>query len=416
MPEKKRGRPVGALNKPKNTNLKVLNFDRQIEGAAINRDSNLGYIRWGKDNNYPDLLLDLYNQSPTHHSAINFGVQAIVGDGIDYDAMKLDRSQLIPNYHESWDTLIRNISLDFMLYGSFAIQIIRNKDGKTFSFWHTPLHKVRWSPYDDDGQIPYYFICSDWTRSNQVGVTKVKAFDMQTEIKNGEPYLYVYRSYSPTLEYYTEPHYIAGLKAVEAEAEMLNYDLKTTVNSFTPTGMLILPEQESQEDRQAIIKEVSCMFQGSNNANALMVAFKSNVDESKPEFVPFAANVNNVNLFESSNERTQSRILAAHQISDEGLIGLPSIKSTGFSSQAAKLKNAFAVYLKLVGNYNRNIIIGTLNYMLKMNGIEQEIIMKPFDYDIDDEKDDVTPVNKEQQDNPDVENEEISNNTEEKVE
>lgn len=414
MSEKKRGRPVGALNKPKNTNLKVLSFDRQIEGAAINKNSNQGYIRWGKDNNYPDLLLDLYNQSPTHHSAINFGVQSIVGDGVDYDAMKMDRSQLVPNYYESWDTIIRNISLDFMLYGSFALQIIRNKDGRTFSFWHTPLHKVRWSEYDEDGQIPYYYICSDWSRAQTVGITKIKAFDMQTEIKNGEPYLYVYRSYSPTLEYYTEPHYIAGLKAIEAEVEMMNYDLKTTVNSFTPTGMLILPEQETQEQRQAVIKEISAMFQGSNNAAALMVTFRSNVDENKPEFVPFAANVSNVNLYESSNVRTQSRILAAHQISDEGLIGLPSIKSTGFSSQADKLKNAYNVYLKLVGNYNRNIIIGSINYMLKMNGIEQEVIMKPFDFSFDDNTS-ASVEDKEQQDNPDVENQEISNNIEEKI-
>lgn len=409
-------RTKGSTNKPKNTNLKVLSFDRQIEGSAINRNSNQGWVNWGVKNNYPDLLLDLFNQSPTHHSAINFGVQAIVGDGVDYDAMQMDRSQLIPNYHESWDDIIRNISLDYMLYGSFALQVIRNKDGQTYSFWHTPLHKVRWAPYDEDGQIPYYFVCSDWTKVNQVGATKLRAFDMQTEIKSGEPYLYVYRSYSPTVEYYTEPHYIAGIKAIQAEVEHLNYDFKATLNSFVPSGMLVLPEQSDDEQRQTIIKEISAMFQGSNNANALMVTFRNNVDENKPEFVPFATNTTNVNLYDASNVRTQSRILAAHQISDEGLIGLPSIKSTGFSSQAAKLKNAFAVYLKLVGNYNRNIIIGTINHMLKMNGVEQEIIMKPFDFDIDDEKEDVEPVNKEQQDTPEVENNEINNNTEEKVE
>ena len=409
------GRNKGSLNKPKSTTLKVLNFDRQIEGAPINKDSNMGYIKWGKNNNYPDLLLDLYNQSPTHHSCIKFGVQAIVGDGVDYDAMKVDRTQLIPNYTETWDNFIRNISLDFMLYKSFAIEIIRNKDGKTYSFYHIPLFKVRWSPYDEDGQIPFYFICSDWTKVNTVGVTKIRAFDQTTEIKSGEPYLYVYRSYSPTTEYYTEPDYIAGLKAIQAEIEHINYDLKTTLNSFVPSGMLVLPEQETDEQKQEIIKEVSRLFQGSDNANSLLITFRNNVEENKPEFVPFATNTTNVNLYDAANVRTQSRILASHQISDEGLIGLPSIRSTGFSSQAAKLKNAFAVYLKLVGNDNRNVIIGTVNHMLKMNGVEQELIMKPYDFDIDDEKEDVEPVNKEQQDTPEVE-EPKENNIEEKVE
>lgn len=377
-------RTKGSKNKPKNnTNIKVISFERQIEGAPINKNTSLGWVNWGEENSYPDLLLGLYNQSPTHHSAIDFGVCSIIGDGVDYDAMQIDGSQIVPNYKESWDDLIKSIALDYMLFGSFAIEIIKNNDNLTYSFWHIPLHKVRWSEYDEDGQIQGYYICSDWTKTSSNPPLFVKAFDMQEEIEKSEPYLYVYRQYDPTLEYYTSPHYIAGIQAIQSEVEHILFDLKTTTNSFVPSGMLVLPEMEREEDKSVILREIGKMFQGSQNANAIMTVFRGNVDENKPEFIPFVANTSNVNLFEASNLRTQARILAAHKIPDAALCGLPSIGNNGFTSEAAKLETAFKIYQKLTGNLNRNTIIKAINFMLSMNGVETELILKPFSLDID---------------------------------
>lgn len=399
-------RTKGAKNLSKNLNIKVINFDREVEGSAITKKSAFGWVNFGAKNDYPEQLLSLYNQSPTHHSAIRFGVQSIVGNGIDYNAMLLDGSQVVPNYQFSWDEMIKKIALDYMLFGSFAIEIIKNKDGKTYSFWHIPLHKVRWAEYDEDGQIPGYYICSDWTQPSLYIPQYIKAFDMQEEyeIEKGEPYLYVYRTYDPTLTYYQSPHYIAGLQAIQAEVQHILFDLKSTTNSFVPSGMLILPEMEKEEDKQAVLREVARLFQGAENSNALMTVFRNNVDENKPEFVPFQANTSNVNLYESANLRTQARILAAHQIPDAALCGLPSIGATGFASEAAKLETAFMVYEKLVGNDNRNTIVKAINYMLRMNGIDTELILKPFTLTIDDGNDSTS--------NTPTEN----NNTEEKVE
>ena len=378
-------RTKGALNKPKIPNRNgvfVTNFEKQIEGSAITRKNALGWVNYGVKNNYPNLLLDLYNQSPTHRACINFGVQSILGNGVDYDAMQIDGSQVIPNYAESWDDIVKNLALDYMLYGSYAIQIIKNKDGKTFSFWHMPLDKVRWSEYDEDGQILTYWICQDWTATSQYPPFQIDAFDMRDDstIDNGKPYLYVYRQYSPAMTYYTQPHYQAGIKSIQAEIEYVNYDLKTTVNNFVPSGMLVLNEVETDEERQGIINNVTRMFQGSENANSVMVTFRSNVDEQKPEFVPFAANQGNINLYASANERTVSRILASHQIPNASLVGMPDVGNSGFASEADKLETAYQLYNKLTGNANRMAVIRTLNNMLRMNGVDVEVVMKPLSF------------------------------------
>lgn len=378
-------RPKGSTNKPKVTgnNLQILNFAKDIEGSAVTRkNTSYGFVNWGAKNNYPNILLSLYNESPTHHSCVNFEVQATIGGGIDFDAMQQDGSQIVPNYSESWDSLLRKISTDYFIYNSYAIEIIKNKDDRTFSFWHIPLDKVRWTEYDEDGQITQYAISNDWARISQNQPIFLDAFDMRdaSVVERGKAYLYVYRSYSPTMEYYTAPLYTAGIKAIQAEIEYLNYDLKSAVNSFVPAGMLVLNEVETDEQRREIIDNVQRMFQGSENANNLMVSFRSNVDENKPEFIPFQASMTNVNLYDSANQRNVSRILAAHSIPNASLVGMPDINGSGFASEADKLQTAYDLWNTLSGNYHRSCVVGSFNTMLKLNGVDTELILKPLSF------------------------------------
>ena len=357
-------------------------LEKQIEGSAITRQNALGWVNWGSSNNYPNLLLDLYNQSPTHHSAVNFAVQSILGNGVDYDAMKLNGDEVVPNYAQDWNEVIKALALDYILYGSYAIQVIMNNDGKTYSFWHTPLDKVRWSEFDEDGQIPSYWICQDWTATGKYPPFQIEALDMKEEkiLEKGKPYLYVYRTYSPTMTYYTQPHYAAAIKAIQAEIEYCNYDLKNIVNGFTPAGMITMPEVETDEERNAIINNITKMFQGSDNANSVMISFRNSIEDKAVEFTPFTASQGNVNIYAEANQRVINRILSAHQIPNASLVGMPDLVGSGFASEADKLETAYQLYNKLTGNANRMAVIKTLNQMFKMNGVETEIVMKPLNF------------------------------------
>lgn len=411
-------RPVGSKNKPKvsmGSGVFLTNLEKQIEGSAITRKNALGWVNWGVRNNYPNLLLDLYNQSPTHRSAVNFAVMSILGNGVDYEQMGINGDEIVPNYSQSWDEIIKSLALDYIIYGSYAIQIIQNKDGKTFSFWHMPLDKVRWSEYDEDGQITSYWICQDWTATGQFPPFQIEAFDMRDDFKieRGKPYLYVYRTYSPAMTYYTQPHYQAAIKAIQSEIEYVTYDLKNIVNGFAPAGVLTLPEVETDEERQAVIKNVTKMFQGSENANSVMITFRSNIEDKGVEYVPFQTNKGSFNFYADANQRTINRILEAHQIPNAALIGHPDISNSGFASEADKLEVSYQLYNKLTGNYNRMAVIKTLNQMLQMNGVDTEIIMKPLSFnDFGDDADVKERTEPAEVDKKDID----ENNSEEKVE
>lgn len=379
-------RPIGSKNKPKTPSNRngvyITQLEKQIEGSAITRKNALGWVNWGVRNNYPNLLLDLYNQSPTHHAACDFAIASIVGNGVSFEEMGLNGDEVVPNMNQTWDDVIKGLATDYILYGSYALEVIQNRDGVTYSFYHIPLDKVRWSDYDESGDIPSYWVAPDWTEIGQVPPTQIEALNISNGMKleKSKPYLYVYRAYSPTMNYYTQPHYSASIKAIQSEIEFVNWDIKHITNGFAAQGVLTLPEAETDEQRQAIIDNITRMFQGSSNSNSIAIAFRNNIEDKPVEYTPITQPTTSVNLYADSNQRCINRILCAHQIPNAALIGMPDISNSGFASEADKLEVSYQLYNKLTGNANRMAVIRTLNQMFKLNGIDTQIIMRPLSF------------------------------------
>lgn len=386
------GRPKGSKNKPKIELTKrkdgsaviTIKMEKQVEGMPINRNSNQGFIKWGIRNDYPQRLSDLYYNSVTHKSCVDFAVTAILGDGIDYEAMMSNDSELVPNYQYSWDELLERISLDYVLYGTFALQIIKNRDDKTYSFFHQPMGDVRFSPRNEDGVIESYWVSSDWTQTGLYPPVELKSFAFQEEeeIKGGQAYLYVYDGYSPDIAMYPVPNYVSALKPIQTEIELERFDLRSVTNNFSASGILTLNRVDDEQDRNMLIQNIQAMFTGADNANSLIINFKNNDEEEPATFVKIDKDSgNNVNLFEQSNERIIAKIIAAHKISNKALIGYEA-DSAMLGGEGNILNIAFNLYNKTVANKLRRNIVNTVNRALAMNGVETKIVLKPLQFNI----------------------------------
>ena len=387
-----RGRPKGSKNKPKIELTKrkdgsaviTIKMEKQVEGMPINRNSNLGWVKWGQRNDYPQRLSDLYYNSVTHKSCVDFAVTAILGDGVDYDAMEANDSELVPNYQYGWDELIERISLDYVLYGSFAIQIIKNRDDKTYSFFHQPMGDVRFSPRNEDGVIESYWVCSDWTQTGLYPPVELKSFAFQDEeeIKGGKAYLYVYEGYSPDIAIYPVPNYVSALKPIQTEIELQRYDLRSVTNNFSASGILTLSRVDDDSEKEQLIQGITSMFTGADNANSLLINFKNNDEEEPATFVKIDKDAgNNVNLFEQANERIIAKIIAAHKISNKALIGYEA-DSAQLGGEGNILAVAFNLYNKTCANKMRRNIVQTVNRALLMNGVDTKIVLKPLQFNI----------------------------------
>lgn len=391
MPEIKRpvGRPKGSTKKtPSNRNgVYITAFEKQIENAPITKTNALyGIINYGQDNCYPFKLIDLYNTSVTHKACCDFSTNAICGEGIDWERMKFNTDDLQnPNYYMGWNEFIRALAFDFSLYSAFAFQIIKNKDGKTYSFFPQPIETIRLEEMDEEGVINNAYLCKDWSATGKYQPIKIPMFGFQNEkeIPKGVPYLFYHKQWNPVNAYYGLPIYASALNCIQTEAQFQIYDLRAVVNGFTPVGAITLPQVADDKERQAVINNITKMFTGSDSANSLVITFRDNIEEKPIEFTPFQQNVTNVNLYADSNERTINRIMAAWRIPSKSLVGFP-VDSTGFSDSGAYMESAYALYNVNVANNNRREILDVINQLFKMNGVDVEIVLKPLRYKIDD--------------------------------
>lgn len=395
--------------------VRVMNFDKQIENSAIVRPNALyGIMNFGVDNLYPYKLINLYNTSVTHKACCDFSTNAIVGEGIDWESMQVKNGDIPnPNYSMGWNEFIRALAFDFSLYSAFAFQIIRNKDGRTYSFFPQPIETVRVEEADEEGVINNAYICKDWSATGKYPPIKIPMFGFQSEreIPKGVSYLFYHRQINPVNFYYGLPIYSSAINAIQAEAQYQTFDLKNIVNGFTPVGCLTLPEVETSEERDAIIKNITSMFSGAENSNALMVTFRSNIEDKGVEFVPFTQKTQSADLYANANERTINRIMAAWKIPSKALIGYPA-DNTGFSDSGAYMESAYALYNVNVANNARREILDVINQLFQMNNVDVEIVLKPLRYKIDDAQTTLPTQNKPQGEGKDEEEvEERENDT-----
>lgn len=385
-------RPKGSKNKPKAETFEVsrkgdvvtlkINMEKQISGAPINRNSNRGWVNWGEKNNYPMALSSLYYNSIVHKACIDFVVTAIVGEGIDVE--KTGDVDIMPNYTETWDEFIEKIVKDYVIFGSYAFQIIKNRDNSTYSFFHQPISEVRCSDLNEDGVPDSYWICPDWTATVKYPPVELPRFGFgeNEDIKSGKPYLFVYESYTPDLKYYFAPAYVGALKAIQTEVELIRYDLRSVMNNFTASGVLALNRIDDEKERQDVIQNIENMFQGSDAANSLMIVFKNNDEETPVSFTKFDKDFNHVDLFDETNERTIERIVSAHRIPSKQLVGFSS-DNAQLGGSGNELNVGFKLFNETVAKRMRKNVVNTINKMFLINGIELNIELKPLDFSIE---------------------------------
>lgn len=364
-------------------------LEKQIKNMPVCRNTMQHYVNWGRRNTWIYDILSLVAESPTLSSCINFAVTSLVGDGIDYAAMNVDGSSLQPNYRYSWNEFIRRCARDYFISGSFAFQIVKNRDGVSYSYFHQPIETVRCSPRDEDGLITSYWLSDDWSAVGKNPPIEVPSLIMRPDeewnLDSGKVYLFVYESYQPTTNgYYSVPCWQSAIKSVQAETEIMKYELRQTSSSFVPAGVLQLPPVDTEEQKQAILSEIDKMFVGSENANALMTVFANASDDTPAKFTPFVASEKNTNLYADTSRRVRDRILASFGIPSAQLVGLPESNSTGFNSEADLLRTAYQMYETLAGNHARQSVIGVINECFRANGIDTELIMKPLSFLNDD--------------------------------
>ncbi len=125
------------------------------------------WVLFGKKNDYPQTLIDLYNNSTIHNAIVTGKTHFIAGNGVSVDTEKIktvqglaDARQIINNANpnESFNKVVRKAALDLELFNAIALEIIYKANGK-FDLYHVDCSLVR---VNSDGSK--YAYSPDWNK------------------------------------------------------------------------------------------------------------------------------------------------------------------------------------------------------------------------------------------------------------
>ena len=228
--------------------------ERQMSGKV--------WYNWGNDNKLPYYLYGLYEKSSLMQSIINTTVNFIVGNSIE--------SIYKPNEDETWEDLIKNLGLDYLIYGGFAIQVMYNKMGQIHSLNWLDMRKIR----TDEEHTKVYYSKEFATKSSPQYLT-FPVWKRGEEYRN-ESAVFFYTGSKRTV--YPLPRYSGSIPAIETSIRIDNFHLNAIKNNFSNNTIIAfhngIPDDDTKKMLERKIRE---KFAGDDNAGKILLTF----DDSK---------------------------------------------------------------------------------------------------------------------------------------
>lgn len=341
---------------------KVQKFDNKWLSYKENKEKK--YVKSGDDNSFPNHLIELYHRSAIHSSCVNAIVEGIIGGGLTANVEDyLSRA----NYKESWNDIYTKISLDYYLHGSFALEVIWSRDrSKIAEVYHIDYSNVRCLEKDERGNIPGYFISSEWNKRGRYSTTPEEALYLPSYnplLKEEHPnQLYVFHKYTPGKEYYPNPVYNGALRVIELDQAIDNFHLSNIQNGLAPSLAITTFTNSSKEDLRAIEDMLRANYGGPENAGSLLYL---DVDspENAPKIEPIPQNGAD-SYYTDINDISMQKILTAHRITSPMMLG---IKTEGQLGGRDEVIDAFLLFNNTVIAPLQQDILGSIEKLLEVN-------------------------------------------------
>ena len=359
------------------------------------------WVNYDYDNLFPNVLYNMYADSPLQSSIINNQIKYVKGAGLkEYSA-----SIFQPNIGERWEDFISKCVTDFCIFGAFSVQAVVAEDGNKLLYYHIPVNQVRLGAYDENNQIQYGYLATDWSRINTSNVVELKMFGTE-QPKKGERYLMYFKEYDPNELYYAIPKWYSGANWVLADIALSRYYNNYIRNNFSANMSIAYPNDLDEDKKAELYQLLTDSFGGQDNAGNILLLFGEN--GTLPEVKPIESV--NADLYQNVCDTVLKYIVSANRLTSPILAGLST--SSGFSSKSDELIAAYSLYKLTVIDEIRAFIMYNINYLLTLNGQPRVLQLQDYDFRAEFEGDTtVNDVKEEEQTDTNTD----ANNTEEQI-
>lgn len=290
---------------------------------------NKGWVLFGEDNKFPNMLLTMFNKSSKHNGIVLGKVNYITGKGFD--------EVVQANPYENCNEILKKVCLDIEVFGGCYLEIQYNAAGTIGAFYHVPYHKVRSSK--DNTQ----FYVKDWDSYKKNEEPKVfVAYNPKQDVnmlRNQTQILY-YKEYRPGVETYSYPGYMGALNAIQTDIEISKYHLSTITNGMFASKMISFFEGiPTEEEKREIEKGFKSKFTGSENAGNIVLNFGK--DPAKRPQLDDLSSTELDKHFDILAKSVQTEIFSGHQITSPMLFG---IKTEGQLGGRSEIRDAYEIF------------------------------------------------------------------------
>ena len=335
-----------------------------------------GFVQYGIYNDFPEYLIYLFNNSAINNTAIHATVDAIVGEGLVCDQTNLlDEAN---SEGESWNDIFKKISLDYKLYGGFALEVIWSKDrSRIAEIYHIDFSWLRAKEKNERGKIPGYYISDEWAEKYRFGnggglYNSAASTGMLPDLpflpvfnakkKNEEPkQLFVYNPYRPGQRYYPLPDYVGALRVIDLDSEVDNFHISNIKNGLAPSLAITTFTNADPDQRNEIESMLRLQYQGSGNAGQLMY-----MDVDSPENAPVITPINgngSDDYYIAINDMVREKILTAHRITSPEIFGIMTPGKLGGKDEVT---DAYLLFLNTVIRPYQQILLSEIENFLHL--------------------------------------------------
>lgn len=244
----------------KNTQILTFSMENvEIPQFTEKKVSGKDFYFWGDKNQMPYYLYGLYEKSSLMQSIINTTINFIVGNSIE--------SLIKPNEDETWEDLIKNLSLDYMLYGGFAIQVMYNKAGQIKEIGWLDMRKCR----SDEEHRKVFYSKEFNERKSCPQVIEFQTWKRGEEYRNTSA-VFFYTGSKRTV--YPLPRYSGSIPAIETSIRIDNFHLNAIRNNFNGNFIINFNNGIPADDvKKELEKKVADKFCGDENAGKFLLVF-----------------------------------------------------------------------------------------------------------------------------------------------
>lgn len=326
-----------------------------------------GFVRFGKDNDYPQLVNQMYYTSPINGAIIDFKTNAAVGGGYEIKPktdVLLDqvKCEYFDKKHKL-SKMIGPIARDIVMHACAYVLLTFDDAGKLRKVRRVPREEVRTSK---DKKL--YFLCDDWRSMAQI--RKVMRY---TGAAGDTEQLLCFEEESVGQRTYSIAGYTSCLNWAFLDGEMSILHKSNIQNSIFPSFAVLFSKRPNGKGEMEKLEKVIAGATGAKKAGKAIALFGNGKDEI-PVISPIPTNQND-KLFEQTDERIDAQVCKAHII-DPLLMGIRVSGKLGSGNDIEKSYTIFEkntvlpLRAKIEEIFNRILSVGLVPGRMEINNFQ----------------------------------------------